>query len=174
MLFELIAAVVAGVALAGIAMGLRWISRGLLPRWIVPVAAGLGMLSYAVWSEYSWYERSTAGLPPEMVVAWKNESTAFWRPWSYFKPVVNRIVIVDKRTAQRNDNLPGQVLVDVILSARWQPMARVKTVFDCVGQRQADLVGKELSFSENGEIIGAVWSKVPADDPVLAAACDAK
>lgn len=174
MLFELIAAVVAGVALAGIAMGLRWASRGLLPRWIVPVAAGIGMLSYAVWSEYSWYDRVSAGLPPEMVVAWRNESTAFWRPWSYLKPVVNRIVIVDGRTAQRNENLPDQVMVDVILAARWQPTARVKTVFDCAGNRRADLLGKELSFAENGEIIGASWSTLPADDPVLAAACKAR
>src|SRR5690606_22292277 len=84
MFFELIAAVVAGVAVAGIAMGLRWISRGFLPKWIVPAAAGLGMLSFAIWSEYSWFERNVATQPTGVIVAWNNEQRSFLRPWSYY------------------------------------------------------------------------------------------
>ena len=172
MFFELIAAIVSGVALAGIAMGLRWASRGTLPRWIVPASAGIGMLAYAVWSEYSWFDRATAGQPPEMTVAWKHEARAPWRPWSYYRPVIDRLVAIDKRTEQRNDRFPDQVIVDVVLAARWQPAARVKVAFDCAANRRADLFGKDVSIGPNGEINGADWRQLEADDPVLKAACD--
>ena len=171
MFFELIAAVVAGVAVGGIATLLRWVSRGVLPRWIVPAAAGVGMLSYAVWSEYSWFGRVTERLPAEVAVAWHNGDTAFWRPWSYFRPVVNRFTAVDRRTEQRHPDMPGQVMVDLVLAARWQQSARLKVVFDCNGARRADLTGQDVSIGENGAIVGAKWIDLPADDAVLATAC---
>ncbi|WP_165215366.1 hypothetical protein [Affinirhizobium pseudoryzae] len=174
MLFEFIAVVTVGVALAGIAMTLRFITRQRLPKWIIPVFAGLGMLLYTIWSEYSWFSRVTAALPPEIPVAWHNADAAFWRPWSYYQPVINRFTAVDLRTAQRNANFPDQVMVDVILAARWQQSARVKVVLDCAGHRRADLIGRNVSIAENGEITGADWITLPADDPVLQTGCAAK
>lgn len=171
MLFELIAVILVGVALAGVAMALRAISRQRLPKWIVPALAGLGMLSYAIWSEYTWYSRVTAQLPPEIVVAWHNGETNFWRPWSYVKPVITRFSAVDRRSQQRNENFPDQVMTDVLLVARWQQSARIKVIFDCVGHRRADLVGRDVKVAENGEVIGANWVALSADDPVLIAAC---
>ncbi|QFI68219.1 hypothetical protein [Sinorhizobium alkalisoli] len=171
MLFEFIAALVAGVALAGIMMLIRWMSRGRLPRWVVPAAAGIGMLSYAVWSEYSWFARATNALPPGTVVTWKNESRSFWRPWSYYAPVVNRFTAVDVAHAQRHPNQPGLVMADLLFSARWKSPARMKTVFDCNGNRRGDLLGENVSVAEDGAIVGADWVAVPADDPALQAAC---
>lgn len=171
MFFELIAVLVVGVAVAGVAMSLRFISRQRLPKWIVPAFAGLGMLSYAIWSEYSWFSRVTADLPPEVVVAWHNEDTAFWRPWSYYRPVINRFTAVDKRTAARHPNFPQQVMVDIVLAARWQQSARIKVVFDCARNARADLIGRNVAVADNGEITGADWVTVPADDAVLTTAC---
>lgn len=171
MLFELMAALVAGVAQAGVMMFVRWLSRGRLPSWIIPAAAGLGVLSYAIWSEYSWFERATNVLPPEAVVTWKNESRAVWRPWSYFAPVVNGFTAVDLGHAQRHPDHPGQVMVDLMLSARWQTPVRVKVVFDCNSNRRGDLVGDKVSVADDGTIVGADWIEVPGDDPALRAAC---
>lgn len=171
MLFELIAAVAAGVALAGLAMGLRWISRGLLPKWIVPAAAGLGMLSYAIWSEYSWFERNVAIQPDGVVVAWNNEQRSVLRPWSYYKPVVTRYSAVDTRTIQRHPDQPEQVMVDIVLSARWQPAARVKVLFECAGGRRADLVGDDVKIAADGTVTGISWTALLPDDRLLAIAC---
>lgn len=171
MFFELIAAVVAGVAVAGVAMGLRWVSRGLLPKWIVPAAAGLGMLSYAIWSEYSWFERNVAAQPAGVIVAWNNEQRSFWRPWSYYRPVVTRYSAVDTRTEQRHPNLPDQVMVDLLLVARWQPTARIKVLFDCAGGRRADIMGEDVRVAEDGTISGVTWTDLPPGDPLLDIAC---
>ncbi|MCF6370225.1 hypothetical protein [Rhizobium halophilum] len=174
MLFELIAAVVAGVAIAGVAMGLRWVSRDRLPRWVVPAAAGLGMLSYAIWSEYSWLSRARSAMPTGVEVAWTNEDRAPWRPWTYYAPVVNRFTAVDLRTAQRHPNQPGQVMVDLLLAARWQPSARVKTVFDCNNGRRANLIGEGISVAEDGAITGAQWVDLDSADAALQIVCGAE
>lgn len=171
MFFELIAAVVAGVAVAGIAMGLRWISRGFLPKWIVPAAAGLGMLSFAIWSEYSWFERNVATQPTGVIVAWNNEQRSFLRPWSYYQSVVTRYTAVDTRTVQRHPNVPDQVIVDLVLAARWQRTARVKVLFDCAAGRRADLMGKDVKVAEDGTITGATWTDLPPGDRLLEIAC---
>lgn len=170
MLFELIAAVVAGVALAGLAMLLRWLSRGLLPKWIVPAMAGVGMLSYAIWSEYSWFDRMNIALPG-IAVSWKNEQTAFWRPWSYFEPVTTRFTAVDLNGAKRHPAQPGLVMVDILLAARWQPVKPVKVVYDCQNARRADLIDSSMNIADDGSLVGAEWIKVEPDDAALKIAC---
>lgn len=170
MLFELIAAVVAGVALAGVAMLLRWLSRGLLPKWIVPVVAGLGMLGYSIWSEYSWFDRMNVALPG-IEVSWKNGQTAFWRPWSYIEPVTTRFSAVDMKTAKRHPNQPGLVMVDILLVARWQPVQPVKVVYDCPNMQRADLVDSNVSIADDGSLVGADWIKLDAEDAAMKIAC---
>jgi hypothetical protein len=170
MLFELIAAVVTGVALAGVAMGLRWLSRGYLAKWIVPAMAGIGMLGYSVWSEYSWFERMKNTLPG-IAVTWQNEDQAFWRPWSYIEPVTNRFTALDMGNAKRHPNQTGLVMVDVLLLARWQPLSAVKVVYDCAGLRRADMLDQTVSIAADGALVGAEWKPVPADDAALKTAC---
>jgi hypothetical protein len=171
MLFELIAAVVAAIMVAGIAMTLRWLSRGLLPKWIIPAAAGLGMLSYAIWSEYSWFMRSTATLPAGVEIAWKNEVRSPWRPWTYYKPVVTRFTAVSTGSVQRHPDHPGLVMADIFLSARWQQGAQVKVVFDCANNKRADLIGESVAIADDGSITGAQWVDVDAQDPTLRIVC---
>ncbi|RDL47287.1 hypothetical protein BLJAPNOD_06127 [Ensifer sp. M14] len=171
MLFELIAAIVAGIALAGIVMALRRISRGLLPKWLIPAAAGMGILGYGVWSEYSWFSRSLAAQPEGVIVAWHNAESDAWRPWTYLAPVVTRFTAVDKRTAQRNPEFADQVIVDLLFAARWQSSVLIKVIFDCAGHKRADLAGKNVTIAQNGHVTGANWIDLAADDSVLKAAC---
>ncbi|CDN96232.1 hypothetical protein [Agrobacterium tumefaciens] len=174
MLFELIAAVVAGVAVAGVVSGLRWISRGLLPKWIVPATGGVAMLVYAVWSEYTWYDRMTNAMPTGVVVTWKNEDQSFWRPWSYYMPVINRFTAVDVSGARRHPQQRDQVMVDVILAARWRTSTVVKAVFDCASGRRADLIGDKVTIADDGAIAGAEWITLAADDPARTVVCVAR
>lgn len=171
MLFEFIAVVVAGVAVAGITAGMRWISAGRLPKWMVPASAGFAMLSYALWSEYSWFSRVTDPMPPGIVVTWTNSNNAIWRPWTYFAPVVDRFTAIDTRNIKRHLKQPDQIMVDMVLAARWQPAARLKTVYDCKSNRQANLYGAEASVAEDGAIVGASWSHVSAEDRSFIVAC---
>jgi hypothetical protein len=130
------------------------------------------MLSYAIWSEYTWLDRAATSLPEGVVVASHNEVRAWYRPWTYARPLSDRLIAVDRRESRRNPALPGQVLTRVLLMGRWAPTHAVAAVFDCGGNRRADLVDG-VRFDEAGALQGAQWIPLAADDPVLLAACEA-
>jgi hypothetical protein len=167
MFLDLVATISAAFALAGVALILRSLSRKRLPGWIVPAAAGFGMLSFAIWNEYTWYPRTVAALPDGVVVARAQENSAPWRPWTYVRPLVTRFSAVDTRMNRTNPDAPGQVLTTVLLVGRWQPGASVPVIFDCEGARRAMLTGDAPLGAEPD------WEVLPATDESLRAACDA-
>ncbi len=168
MLFELIATVTAGFAAAGLVLLIRRFVT--LPRWAMPAGAGLAMLAFAIWSEYSWFDRTTGGLPDGIEVARTVESSAPWRPWTYAAPFVDRFIAVDLASVRTNDAVPDQRMVDLLVFRRWTPVGRVRAVFDCGGGRRADLV-EGVNFTEDGRIEGANWVEMGPEDPVFAQAC---
>ena len=63
MLWTLLAIAVTGLGAAGIALLLRKLTRNKLPKWIVPLFGGLGMLGYQIFYEYSWFEHQLQRQP---------------------------------------------------------------------------------------------------------------
>jgi len=172
MLMELIAAAAAGFLGAGVAMILRKATGGRLPRASVPVAAGLAILGLAVWSEYTWYGRMSASLPDDVVVTTTHETSSPLRPWTYAAPFVTRFATVDRASIRRNDEVPDQLMVDVLLFARHAPPARVPVLVDCAQGRRAD-IADGMTFDERGAVADADWRALPAGDPLVAAVCPA-
>ncbi|WP_447555343.1 hypothetical protein [Vreelandella sp. EE22] len=102
MIWHLVAAVFAALAAAGVGLILRKLSRGRLPKWIVPVFAGLGMLSYQIHVEYSWFEHKKAQLPASSDVIDSATGTEVWRPWTFFFPMTTRFSVIDRESIQRD------------------------------------------------------------------------
>lgn len=92
----------AGVAFlaAGIAQYARLLSARKLPKWIVPAAAGLGILGYQIYMEYSWFERTQQMLPEGSVVTEVRETPAFWRPWTFAVPLKMGFSVVEPSKVQ--------------------------------------------------------------------------
>lgn len=114
MIWHLIAALFAALAAAGIAALLRTLSGKRLPRWIIPVFAGLGMLGYQIQHEYSWFSHKQQLLPASAEVVDTRQAAMFWRPWTYLVPMTTsfRVVDRDSRVVSETD---GQRLVEFIL-----------------------------------------------------------
>lgn len=100
MLIKLFIAAGAAFFAAGIAQYARILTRKKLPRWIVPAAAGLGILAYQVYMEYSWFERTQAQLPPGSVVTEVRQQPAFWRPWTFVVPLKMGFSVVEPDKVQ--------------------------------------------------------------------------
>ncbi|KXS39819.1 hypothetical protein [Modicisalibacter tunisiensis] len=114
MLWQLIAAIFAGLGAAGIGLILRQLSGKRLPRWIVPALGGLGMLAYQIHYEYTWFDNKQARLPASAQVVSKQKERMFWRPWTYIAPLTTGFDVIDR------DNLvtrhaDGERLVEFIL-----------------------------------------------------------
>jgi len=170
MLFDFIAAAAAGFGLAGIAMLLRHLTRGLLPRWIVPLTAGAGMFAYAVWNEYTWFDRVTGVFPEGVEVVSAPQEAQFYRPWTFIKPLTLRFVAWDGVNVLRSTEVPGLVQGDAVIVQRWQPTQRIRMAFDCTAGKQVTLIeGAELA--PDGTLTNAQWQVPAPDDPLQKLVC---
>lgn len=170
MFLELVATFVIGFGAAGIILILNWISGRRLPRALLPIGAGLAMIGFTIWSEYNWYPRTLSQLPEDVVVLIENEKTAFYQPWSYLKPYVDRFAAVDVARALRNENLPDQVIVPIYFMGRWAPGSEVPIIVDCAGSRRADMADG-MEFDDQGAPVDAAWVSLEDGDPLLEAVC---
>ena len=170
MFFELIGTIVAGVAAGLLVWALNRTLKGRLPKWLMPVAAGVAMLLATISSEYGWYGRMQANMPEGMVVALAIEEKAFYRPWTFVKPFVSRFVAVDQAGARTHPAQPAQRIVDLVFYGRWARTAKVPILFDCANAKRADIVDG-VEFDGEGGVANAQWRDLPADDPILATAC---
>jgi hypothetical protein len=170
LIFELIATVVLGLGAAGLALGLNVATGKRLPTWVIPASAGTAMLVFIVFMEYSWASRTTDSLPDGVKVASVSQESMWYRPWTYVRPLSLRMVAVDTRRNRQHPNHPDQVMTSVLLLGRWMPVHEIPVVFDCTGQRRADLhAGVQLGA--DGSLDNADWRRLHPADPALQVAC---
>lgn len=170
MFLELIATFAIGFAVAGVILLVNRLSGSRLPGWFLPVGAGIGMLCFIIFNEYTWFQRTSAALPTGIEVAYTVEEKAAYRPWTYLWPYVDRFIAVDGISLKRNEKFPDQRIVDLLIYGRWAPVNRVRAVFDCTAGRRADLT-EGVEFAEDGSLKNAYWHKTGLKDPVTQAAC---
>lgn len=170
MFLELIGTIFAGFAFAGVVMVVNKLTGGRLPRWAAPVAAGLGMIGMTISSEYSWYDRTRETLPEGLTIIQEVESRAFYRPWTYAVPFVDRFAAIDTVSLRTNEKIPEQRLVDLYFFGRWAPVSKLPVAVNCVENSRANLAdGAE--FGDDGRLLNADWLKVSATDPIVEATC---
>lgn len=170
MLLEFMAMVVAALGAAGIAHLLRRLSRGRLPKWLVPASAGAAMLSFAIWSEYSWFGRVTGELPEGVEVVSTTAVGVPWRPWSYAFPVTEAFVALDHRQLAQHPVRADLRLAPIYNVGRWRSTANGMVAVDCTALRRVMLTtGVEIDAA--GVLTGADWLDAGPDDAILTAAC---
>lgn len=165
MIWEWIATLFAGLGAAGIVLGLKLIFKK-MPKWAVPASAGLGMILFQVYSEYTWYNHTRSLLPAGTEVVAEIPDTAFYKPWSYIKPQVLKFVAVDtaKTLPVNGDNRIIQAnlyFFERRMSANTWPV-----LIDCDKKLQANV--KNI---ENGIPQPDSWNKTPYTENIAAAVC---
>lgn len=170
MLMELFATFAIGIAVAGTIMAVRRLVLPGLPRFLTPSLAGLAMIGFSVWSEYTWFDRTEAALPDGITVISTFENSSAYRPWTRAVPYIDRFAAVDIANLRRNDKVPGQVMVDVIVMARQAANAKLPVLVDCPGSRRAD-ISDGMTFDDDGALVNAAWTSLPKDDALLGAVC---
>lgn len=170
MLWELVATVFAGLGAAGIALMLRKISGQKLPRYLVPVFAGLGMLVFQIYGEYNWYSHQLSLLPKDVVVVKAVEEQINWKPWTYIKPQISRFMAVDVKNSAANSNNTSLVLANLYLFERRQAAMNVKLVIDCQAQKRANFT-EQLVLPAPGEASGADFITISDDEKTLLSVC---
>lgn len=169
MILEFIAALTSGFALLGVVLVINRLTGRRMAQWVFPAAAGLGMLAYSIWSEYSWASRVIVPGSPYVEVS-RNHDSFWYRPWTFLWPQVNRIIALDRRFTRTHPAQPRLVLSRVVRLERWIPESSYLAVFDCDEGAQAPMV-EGVELLEDGTVDGAEWMSLPVDDPLLRNAC---
>lgn len=108
MTWHLVAVFIVGLCMGGLAYLLRKLSRQRLPKWLIPVFAGGGMLGYLAYYDYTWYDFKRSQLPAGAEVIEEHRESSFLKPWSYLHPAVSSFVATDGnfvRRRQENDDI---------------------------------------------------------------------
>lgn len=171
MFFEMVATLVSAFAGAGIVLVLNKISGGRLPKWAMPVGAGLAMLTTTIANEYAWYDRTKELLPEGMSVVMEVENRVAYRPWTYVTPFVERFVALDEQSLRMHEAKPDLRMVDMIFMGRWSAVEKMVVLADCANGKRAPLIDG-VSFDDTGEVSGVDWVKPADDDPILTAICE--
>ena len=164
MFLELIGTFVAGIAAAGVVLLLNMLTGGRLPKWAMPVTAGVARIGVTVANEYSWGTRTADGLPEGVVVIDDIQTSSWYKPWTYVWPQTVRLTALDTQGVQSREDVPDVKLVDLYLFARWQPPARVPQLLHCADAKRADVTDAALENPAQ-----AVWST--ADPAMLEKIC---
>ena len=170
MFFTLISTFILGFAAGGLVFILNRWTGNRLPSWMVPATAGLAMLTFAVWSEYTWFLGQENGLPPGMEVVRTFDNPSMLQPWTYLVPRVGRFVALDRNSIEANTKAPRFRKATVFLFARYYPVQDLTQIYDCEGNRRIDLVPGELI--DPTTLPDAAWEAL-SDDPIAAKVCDA-
>jgi hypothetical protein len=168
--FDLISTFVVGAVTALFTWLFFRTIRRPMPRRALPLAIGLAMIAYAIWSEYSWGWRTADLLPADVEVIDRLPDRSPWRPWTYLYPRVTRMIAVDRGSVRRNPAVPGVVMVDLVLLERWMPTRRAVRMIDCPGARMAD-VTNPAAFEAGGLPPADAWSDLRMDGPIYGAVC---
>ena len=169
-MLHLIAVFAVGFAVAGLVLLASRLLGTKPPRYLIPLAAGLSMLTYAVWSDYSWASRTIAELPDRIKVVKKISSSSPWKPWTYVVPQVDRFIVLDPSETRKNEKLPGFVLAEVILVARLEPAVTTRQLFDCERARRTDILSDD-TFTADGMPVDPNWVPLDRDDALFSQLC---
>ncbi|MDY7220049.1 hypothetical protein TOI97_10795 [Denitrificimonas sp. JX-1] len=112
MTWHLFAVFIIGLCLGGIAFFLRKVSRDRLPKWIIPISAGIGMFSYLAYYDYTWFEFKQSQLPPGSIVVERAHHSNFFKPWGYIVPSVTSFVVLDGQV--RTTQINSETLVEYV------------------------------------------------------------
>ena len=170
MVLELVATAALGLGVGGVVLALRYFSGGRVPGYMVPIAAGLGMLLFSLWSEYSWFSRVRSQLPERVAILRTFEERSTLKPWSYLVPRIERFSAFDPASLHTHPDFPDLRMVEVVLVAHLQPTFTVTQLVDCAAGRSAEVDG-QLTLSDGGAPVDADWQRMDEGDPLLVAAC---
>jgi hypothetical protein len=171
MFWALLTALVAGVAGAGIGLGLRTLTRNRLPKGIIPICAGLAMIVATVGTEYGWYPNVVRTMAPDLVIISQREQQAWYQPWTFVRPWTRSFIGYSPSETVETAEGSGIYVVQLRRQERWQPQMVLPNLVDCEDGRRAEIL-PETEFSDDGEPVNAAWLDVPPDDPILSAVCD--
>lgn len=166
MFWTFVATVFSGLGAAGIALGIRAATRKKAPKWLIPVFAGMGMLGYLVYGEYTWFEHKQTLLPDEALVVSTEDYPVPWRPWTYVFPQVMAFTVLDTNSVVNSHSDRNVLQFNLYrFEQSYTDAVSLKTyLLNCDSRELVPLKGSQ-------EVDTSAMKTLPREDRLLRAAC---
>lgn len=171
MIYHLLITILVGIAAAGAVMLARQLSGRRVATYLVPVAAGLAMLTYNVWHEYTWFDRTVARLPNSIEVLKSDASASLFRPWTHVVPNTSRMLLLDTSRTLRNAATPDLVMVALVEAERLKSTQKRRLLYDCASKRASDIL-PNAKFNADGLPADVTWHPLDPGPRALRLICN--
>jgi hypothetical protein len=163
--------VVVGFACAGLILLAFRITGRKAPKYLIPLTAALGMFGYMIWNDYSWFDRVSSRLPPQVTITQTYDSATAYKPWTLIKAPINRFSAIDESKTIANPANIAQKQITTIYLQKGHPAMATTRLIDC-DTREASFITPDTPLDENGFPTRLDDSRQKADDdPALKLAC---
>lgn len=166
MIWHLLAVFIFGICAGSLAFLFIKLSRNRLPKWLIPVFAGIAMLSYLAYYDYTWFDFKRSQLPAESVVVEEGRASNFFRPWSYAVPPVSSFVVLDgnvKESQQQGQRLVEYIRYEFINDAT-ERLESQPYVLNCT-------TGEQLAVPQNDKRTTSKVELIPRDSLLYKQLC---
>lgn len=171
MVMSLVSVFALGLAIAAFIFATFKTLRRKPPKYLIPVAAGGGMLVFGIYNEYSWFYRYSADLPDSIEVVETFSVSKVWQPWTYVVPRINSFLALDHDKTRRHEKYPQYRSVHAFQVSRDKPdMPVYLALLDCDKARLIPLAN-DVALDAEGLPVGVQWNSVQEADKLFAAAC---
>ncbi len=170
MFLEIVAVVAVAFAACGSLLLIAKAFRIKLPRWAIPLTAGLAMVAVTISVRYTWADRLIGGLPAQVVVIDRYHATSWLEPWSYVVPRVNQLLVLDHGKTRTNPEHPEIRLVTLALVEQHSGTLEMTQFIDCQRQRRV-VVTQDLQLDAEGLPSASSWIEGGEPQTLYRAAC---
>ena len=167
MIWELLATIFAGLGAAGLVMALRALFKK-LPKWLIPAGAGLGVLFFQVYNEYSWFAHTQSQLPQGTTVITTVEEKPFYKPWAQIYPQTTKFIALDQNSVQTPPQQPQWRLAQLYFFQRHMSAHHLPVIVDCVHKSHALLTEP---MSERTDVQHLHWTQSELTHRLIVSLC---
>jgi len=120
-----------------------------LPKFVLPMVAGITLLTYNGYMRYTWGDRTIEAFPQEVVVLKEYRSATLFEPWTYLVPRVSHMIAADATQTRTNDAHPEVIMGATVMLQEHQPTLNMTVMVNCVEGTVAVLPTDQITAGQN-------------------------
>ncbi|SCA56916.1 hypothetical protein MTBPR1_30286 [Candidatus Terasakiella magnetica] len=137
-----------------------------LPKFVLPMLAGISLLSFNAYMRYTWGDRTAEAFPPEVVVLKEYRHSNLFEPWTFLWPRVSHLIAADTTQTRTNPAYPDIIMGSTVMMQEHQDTTQMSVLVNCKKGQVAVLPTKAIAQGVN-PIETAAWAD-RSDFPFIA------
>lgn len=120
-----------------------------LPKFLLPMVAGITLLSFNAYMRYTWGDRTIEAFPQEVVVLKEYRSSTLFEPWTFLVPRVSHLIAADATQTRVNPAHPDIIMGATVMVQEHQKTLNMTVMVNCYAGEVAVLPTDQITAGQN-------------------------